>query len=70
MSSHFLPADQIRLIWQDLKQLDRLQKNPINTEADRVLLSFLFEKFERVNILFGHESTLDRAIIYYLDQQK
>ncbi len=27
----------------------------------------LFNKFERIDILFGRESTLDKAMIYYLD---
>jgi len=61
------PSEQIRDIWDEMKELKRIYENhePINSERCRELAL----KYEEIEILFGHESTLSKAIIYYLDNQ-
>jgi len=62
-----LPSEEIRLIWQEMKEKERLFKSENDWNSKRY--NELAEKFEDVDILFGHESTLDKAIIYFLDQR-
>jgi len=62
------PSEQIRKIWDEMKELKRIYENhrPINSERCRELQ----DKFENIETLFGHESTLVKAVIYYLNTIK
>ena len=64
------PSETIREIWQEVKELQRLRKdgcgNNITTERKLFLLE---DKYENIEILFGHENTLLKALIYYLDNR-
>lgn len=57
-------AEQIKEIQQEIKELKRLKywgiKSPRRTQLE--------SKFEEIETLFGHESTLDKAIIYFISQ--
>lgn len=63
-----LPSEEIREIWSEMKELKRLFENGCNSANDELRREELFNKFERIGILFGRESTLEKAIIYFLDQ--
>lgn len=63
------PSEQIRVIWSEMKELKRLFENGCGDANEELRREELFNKFERIDILFGRESTLDKAIIYYLDHQ-
>ena len=54
--------EEIKKIWEEMKELKRLRGEGRGWQVPE-----LEEKFEEVDILFGHESTLSKAIIYYLD---
>lgn len=70
-----LPSEEIREIWDEMKELKRLRENPV-VDKERNTITFddkigdLSVKFDEVDTLFGHESTLLKAIIYYQDKQK
>ncbi len=59
------PSDRIREIWMEMKELKYL-RGMIHRQRDRERLE---KKFEYIEILFGHEETLSKAIIYFLDEQ-
>ena len=63
------PSEQIREIWSEMKELKRLFENGCQSANDEIRREELFNKFERIDILFGRESTLDKAIIFYQDQK-
>lgn len=56
------PQEEIRKIWAEMKRAKSLEDFP---EKEK-----LQKKFEEIEILFGHESTLSKAIIYYLNTNK
>ena len=58
------PSEKIREIWMELKSLKRMQEDGGGYDNGR---GDLEEKYDEVEGLFGHESTLSKAIIYYLD---
>ncbi len=58
------PTEEIRKIWEEMKELKRLRENGKNWQKPE-----LEEKYENIEILFGHESTLSKAIIYYMDEK-
>ena len=55
------PQEEIREIWAEMKEMKWKEQEP--------RLQELRDKFEEIEILFGHESTLDKAIIYYLNKK-
>lgn len=62
-------SEEIRKIWDEMKELKRLREELVVSgwgEQGR-RRSDLENKFEDIEILFGHESSLSKAIIYYLD---
>lgn len=59
------PSENIRVIWQEIKELKRLYEEPCASNTER--LNCLSDKYENIDILFGHEESLLKAIIYYLD---
>jgi len=59
------PEDKIREIWEEMKEAKRMKEKGIDT-YDNPRYMELENKYENVEILFGHESTLSKAIIYYL----
>ena len=62
------PSDRIRVIWEEMKKLDRMRKGKFSIEEyEKEHKEKLEMKFQEVEILFGHESTLAKAIIYHLD---
>jgi len=63
-----LPSQEIREIWQEMKELGRLMDRQC-CGGDLERREFLSTKFENVDILFGRESTLSKAIIFYEDQK-
>jgi len=68
------PSEEIREIWQEMKELKRLRENPV-VDKEKNTITFddkigdLSVKYEDIDTLFGHESTLNKAMIYYLDQK-
>ena len=62
-----MKAEQIREIWEEMKELKRYREThtSISTRGE-----FLEDKYEDIDTLFGHESTLSKAIIYYLNNLK
>lgn len=64
-----IPSEQIREIWSEMKELKRLFENGCGDANEEIRREELFNKFERIDILFGHESTLDKAIIYFIDKE-
>lgn len=68
--------EEIIKIWEEMNLLERLMsgiwyanegengKFPIKKQVE------LENKYKEIEILFGHESTLSKAIIYYLSQNK
>jgi hypothetical protein len=62
---------EIREIWQEMKELRNMREGKIisdignQTDFEKRMLS-LEKKFEEIEILFGNEATLSKAIIYYL----
>lgn len=60
-----LPSEEIREIWEELKSLKRMQSFG-NITPSRTRLE---NRYENIEILFGHESTLEKATIYYLDER-
>ena len=72
MSKKSLPSNSIRLIWQEMKELRNMREgkiiSDISNQADfEKRMFFLEKKYENIETLFGHESTLTKAVIYYLD---
>jgi hypothetical protein len=61
------PSEEIREIWFEMKELKRLTDHDCYGE-DIKHREYLMEKYEHIDILFGHESTLSKAIIFYQDQ--
>jgi hypothetical protein len=65
------PMEQISGIWREIKEMKRLQSLPYELAYDsEQRLNELQNRYEEVEVEFGKESTLDKAIIYYLNQQK
>lgn len=63
------PSEQIREIWMEMKELKRLTGGGwYESDVSQLKYDKLLNKYKDVEILFGHESTLDKAIIYYLEQ--
>ena len=60
------PSSKIRVIWQEMKELKRLTEEGL---INNPRLLELQDKFTQIEINFGHESTLMKATIYYLDNQ-
>jgi hypothetical protein len=60
------PSEKIRKIWDEMKKVKRLRESGI-AAYDNVEYTMLERKYEEVETLFGHESTLSKAIIFYLD---
>ena len=58
------PAENIREIWQEMKELKRLREADSLADERRVALEY---KYGDIETLFGHESTLDKAIIFYIN---
>ena len=71
-----MPSEEIRIIWEEIKELNRLRESNfaavISTESLKRMkrTEELEKKYENIEILFGHESTLSKAIIYYLDKKQ
>ena len=66
-----IPSQKIREIWDEMKELKRLRENPVIDEVKNTItfddkICDLSLKYEEVDTLFGHESTLSKAIIFYL----
>ncbi|MFA5696570.1 MAG: hypothetical protein WC917_03960 [Bacilli bacterium] len=61
------PQEEIRKIWEEMKELKYLNQSKLVITRDR--REELSIKFEEVETLFDHESTLSKAIIYYLNQK-
>ena len=59
--------EEIREIWDEMKMMDRYRKDMPNFPEERIELE---KKYEEIETLFGHESTLSKAIIYYLNKQE
>ena len=59
-----MKQEEIRKIWQEMKQLKRFQEDGGGYDINRTELE---EKYEEIDTLFGHESTLSKAIIYFLN---
>ena len=59
------PQVQIRDIWDEMKELKRYRNHQSCGSVEG-----LEEKYEEIDTLFGHESTLSKAIIYYLNTKK
>lgn len=57
-------AEKIRIYWEDLKELQRYRTT--NYEFDGKRRDMLESKYEEVLTLFGKESSLSIAQIYYL----
>lgn len=57
------PSEDINYIWREMKLLKRLREEMVQTEQK----ALLEDKYTDIEILFGHESTLSKAIIYHLD---
>jgi hypothetical protein len=67
------PSQEIRKIWEEMQKLKFMQgREPNQLMENRWYRekAKLEEKYEETNILFGRESTLSKAIIYYLDSKK
>lgn len=66
------PSEQIRKIWEEMKELKRIIEigNPHSNNFWTKRRGELEEKYENVENLFGHESTLLKAIIYYEDDKQ
>ena len=62
-------SEKIRKIWQELKELKRSRESGIKA-YDNPRYMELERKYEEVDILFGHESSLNKAIIYYLSEHE
>lgn len=61
------PQDEIRKIWEEMKLVKRYQEGKyIPGDIEPVKL---VEKYEEIETLFGHESTLSKAIVYYLNKK-
>ena len=60
------PQDKIRIIWQEIKALKRMREDGVDV-YDNPLYETLEKKYEEIDTLFGHESTLSKAIIFYLN---
>jgi hypothetical protein len=66
------PSNKIRVIWQEMKELRNMREGKIisdignQTDFEKRMLS-LEKKFEEIEIMFGNDSTLSKAIVYYLD---
>jgi len=67
-------SEEIRKIWEEMKELKKFREG--NTHytcyGDSILCKRkeeLEEKYEDIETLFGHESTLSKAIIYYMDEK-
>lgn len=67
------PSEEIRKIWAEMKILkimrERSPMELIKAGYDR-RKDELENKYEELDTLFGHESTLLKAIIFYLDTKK
>lgn len=61
------PAERIRETWQELKELKRLGDGEFHEGMTNERYTELSEKFEELDILFGKEDSLLKAIIYYLN---
>lgn len=60
VTKYSLPSEKIRVIYDEMKQnrLDYHEEMPVDN------------KFDSINALFGNESKLLKAIIYYLDNPR
>ena len=68
------PSEKIRKIWEEMKLMKKMQENPLVDASGKVIvfdekLDNLYKKYNDTEILFGRESTLDKAIIFYLDER-
>lgn len=69
-----IPSQRIREIWQEMKELKRMRDGEvipmesIKEGWDRRKAE-LERKYQEVEILFGHESTLNKATVYFLDER-
>jgi hypothetical protein len=63
-----LPSEQIRVICDEMKWLKRIQKEGSTDPSVNRRYADLFDKYEKIDILFGREESLLKAIIFYLDQ--
>lgn len=59
------PQEHIREIWEEMKELKRLRDDC----AHLMRRAVLEKKYSEIEILFGREGTLEKAIIYYLNQK-
>lgn len=62
--------EEIRKIWEEMKLVKKMHEGNTHQEFDFIKVKKLEQKYENIEILFGHESTLSKAIIYYLDSNK
>jgi len=61
------PQEEIRKIWAEMKKLKRMREGNFTIEEyENEERNRLENKYSNIEILFGHESTLSKAIIYYL----
>lgn len=60
------PQEEIREIWEEMKELKRMREIQL-WDNGYIKRKQLESKYEEVETLFGHESTLSKAIIYYLN---
>ena len=62
------PQEEIREIWMEMKELKRCREQGIEGYCNEKYCE-LESKYEEIETLFGHESTLSKAIIYYLNKK-
>lgn len=62
-------SEKIREIWQEMKVVEQFHDGIMGKREDFAEASILEEKYSEIDILFGHESTLDKSIIFYLDNK-
>jgi hypothetical protein len=60
-------SEEIRKIWEEMKELKRYDLYASYSDKEKERTAKLQNKYEEIETLFGHESTLSKAIIYYLD---
>jgi len=67
-----MPSIKIREIWDEMKELKRLNETgeKFKNYNNLTRKNELELKFEEIETLFGHESTLLKAMIYFLDKNK
>jgi|GEM_PF-6372621 len=67
------PSEEIRKIWEEMKALKRMIEQGLSelyyANGKKYVRNKLERKYEEIEILFGHESTLSKAIIFYLDNK-